>query len=175
MSTPFGAVAMLVLVSLLGVGCSDGTVDPGPPEINFGRDICIECGMIIDDPRFAASYRTVEGLERRFDDLGGLLLHGRETGELDGAEVWVSDFEREVMIAAASAFYVPTVGVTSPMGHGLLAFSDRARADQMATSLEGEVILWSVVLELPEMEGLVGHHHGSDHGDDDDGHEHPDE
>lgn len=154
----------VVVLALVAPSCAAETT-AGPPEVNYGRDICIECGMIIDDPRFAATYRTDEGAVMKFDDLGGLILHSRETGELSRADVWVSDFDLETFIQADSAFYVPTVGVASPMGHGILAFADRARAEDMASKLEGQVITWDVVVELPDIDGLVGGH-GGEHGDD---------
>lgn len=158
---PPGTVAVLVVVAVLAAACGSSEAG-GPPEINYGRDICIECGMSIDDARFAAAYRLADGTEKKFDDVGGLLIHGRETGELDDATVWVSDFDDEVLISAATAFYVPTKGVVSPMGHGILAFSDQTRADRAASDLDGEVIQWEQVLELPVNGGLVGHHHGEE-------------
>ena len=172
-------LALIILFGALGGGCGTAASADGPPEINYGRDICIECGMIIDDPRFAAAYRLEDGTERSFDDLGGLIVYGRESGEIASATVWVSDFEDEVMIEAASAFYVPTLGVASPMGHGILAFADKTRATAMADSLDGMVMTWESVMELPVMDGLVGHHHMDEKDDmsemdDMDGHEHGD-
>ena len=154
---------MIVVAGLL-IGACGATGNDGPPEINYGRDICIECGMSIDDPRFAGAYRLDDGTEKKFDDLGDLIIHGRESGELAHATVWVSDFEREVLIDAASAFYVPTLGVVSPMGHGILAFSDQSRAEVMAAEIDGEVVGWETVVELPVIEGLLGHRHDPDMG-----------
>lgn len=153
---------LLVALALVITACGGAASASGPPEINYGRDICIECGMIIDAPRFAAGYRLADGTEKTFDDLGGLIIQGREFDELQGADVWVSDFEEEVLIEAESAFYVPTMGVNSPMGHGILAFSEESRAVAVAADLGGEVIAWDVVTELPVVDGLVGHHHEMD-------------
>ncbi len=150
---------LLLTLSIAVTGCGQADTAGGLPQINYGRDICIECGMIIDDPRFAASYTLDDGTEAIFDDLGGLIVYGRESGGLVAATVWVSDFEEERMISAGSAFYVPTLGVTSPMGHGILAFSDEARAESLAAELGGEVVTWDVVVDLPVLDGLIGHHH----------------
>jgi copper chaperone NosL len=162
----------LLAIALSLSACGGEVATDGPPEINFGRDICIECGMVIDDPRFAASYRLDDGTEKAFDDLGGLIIEGRESGELDVAKVWVSDFDQEVFIDAESAHYVPTLGVASPMGHGILAFADMDRATKVAEDLGGEVIDWHTAKELPVTDGLVGHHHmdmdgGMETGDED--------
>lgn len=155
---------LVAVLSLVAAACSDPAAADDPPEITYGRDICIECGMIIGDARFAAAYRLGDGTEHTFDDLGGLILFGRETGDLDVARVWVSDFDDEVLIEAGSAYFVPTRGVVSPMGHGILAFADGERANATAAELGGEVIDWETVKVLPVTEGLVGHHHDDDHG-----------
>jgi copper chaperone NosL len=161
----FRLPAVLVMAGFVLSACASGGVG-GPPEINYGRDICIECGMIIDDPRLAAAYHLDDGSEKIFDDLGGLIVNGRESGELSEADVWVSDFDNEVLIEARSAYFVPTLGVVSPMGHGILAFSDLSRAETMASELDGEVIRWDAVVDLPVIDGLVGGHH-DEHGEHD--------
>ncbi|MEE8406592.1 MAG: nitrous oxide reductase accessory protein NosL [Acidimicrobiia bacterium] len=161
----FRLLNVLVMGGLVLAACDSGQVG-GLPEINYGRDICIECGMIVDDPRFAAAYRLDDGIEKIFDDLGGLILDGRESGDLSDAHVWVSDFDNQVLIEANSAYFVPTLGVVSPMGHGILAYSDRSRAEATATDLDGEVIRWDTVVDLPVIDGLVGGHH-DEHGEHD--------
>lgn len=141
---------MVAVLAMVVASCGGTVAAQGPPEIEWGRDVCIECGMIIDDPRFASAYVTGEGGEwRTFDDLGGLLIHGRETGELDGAHVWVSDFETEEWVEADQAHFVPTRGVASPMGYGVLAFSGEDRAAAFAYGIDGEVVDWEAVLRLP--------------------------
>lgn len=164
-------IVLVIVIGALAAACgSEGA--GGPPEINFGRDICIECGMIIDDARFAAAYRSADGTEFKFDDLGGLIIHSRENGGPEDAQVWVSDFDEKTLIEAESAHYVPTLGVASPMGHGILAFADHGRAMKTAVDLGGEVVDWPTVVDLPATEGLVGHHHvDTDDGMADDDHE----
>jgi copper chaperone NosL len=154
----FRLLTVLVVAGVVLSACDSEEV-AGPPEINYGRDICIECGMIVDDPRFAAAYRLDDGTERIFDDLGGLIVTGRESRDLSEADVWGSDFDNEVLIEANSAYFVPTLGVVSPMGHGILAFSDLSRAEATAMDLDGEVIRWDSVVDLPVIDGLVGGHH----------------
>ena len=157
----------LIVLMVVASACG-GAAATGPPEINYGRDICIECNMIISEARFASAYRLPDGTERIFDDVGGMVLHGRETGELNEATAWVHDFETEEWVEAATAFFVPTTGVTSPMGHGILAFAEQVRADDFADDVAGEVIDWTTVMALPVVDGLVGHHHGRDDGMDED-------
>jgi copper chaperone NosL len=150
----------LVLALAVVIGACATAEAAGPPDIKYGRDICTQCGMIVSEEKFAAAYTTPQGEKLTFDDTGDLLLYQRTTGHaIDPIEAWVHDFETEAWVTVADAFFVPTASVKTPMGHGLISFSDEARANAFASDVDGEVILWDVVLELPAMDGLVGHHH----------------
>lgn len=154
-------IARLVVVLSVALAACGAAKADGPPQIEYGRDVCVRCAMIIEDARFAAAYRLEDGTEKKFDDVGDLLLHGEFFGELDlaGTTVWVSDFDDATLIDASTASYVPTLAVASPMGHSILAFADRQRAEQVADEFGADVIDWETVLELPVADGLVGHHH----------------
>ena len=141
------ARSLVALVALLAVvtACGGPGSDGGPPEIHYGRDLCVQCGMIVSEPRFAAAYRLPDGTERVFDDLGGLLVYGHEHGELDEAEVWVHDVETEAWVRAPGAWFVATAARPTPMGYGILAFSDRERAERFAAQVGAEVLTWHEV------------------------------
>ncbi|HHC09133.1 MAG TPA: hypothetical protein ENK55_10525 [Actinobacteria bacterium] len=141
-----------VLVALLAVvvaACGGPGSDAGPPEIHYGRDLCVQCGMIVSEPRFAAAYRLPDGTERIFDDLGGLLIYGHEHGELDEAEVWVHDVETEAWVRASDAWFVATAARPTPMGYGILAFSDRERAETFAAEVDAPVLTWEELRTIP--------------------------
>lgn len=159
-----GSAAMTVLM-LLASACAGSAAADGPPEINYGRDLCVNCGMIISEERFAAAYRLPDGTERIFDDLGGLIRHGQETGELDVADVWVHDYETEEWVAAEDAHFIVTRSVATPMAFGIVSFGDEARAAGFAHGLDASVVSWAAVRDLPVAE-LV------DPGDDHDDHDH---
>lgn len=153
------SLACLLAAVLLATGCgsSDATA---PPDIKYGRDLCTQCGMIIMEARFATAYRSDDGTEKKFDDLGGMVLHLRATGyDPDPSNVWVHDYETEEWITAAAAHFVPTLSVATPMGHSILAFADRGVADRFASDIDADVIDWMTVLVLPDTGGLVGDHH----------------
>lgn len=155
----------VVALALIGSAC--GSSESGEPiEIDYGRDICVQCGMIISEERFAAGYTVPGDSDRIFDDIGGLILYQRETGETsDPTATWVHDYETSEWVAAADAFFVPTESTTTPMGHGIIAFADRDRAEEFATEVGGEVIGWEIVLQLPDEGGLVGDHDGAGRND----------
>ena len=144
---------------LVAAACGGSAAASGPPDIKYGRDVCVECNMIISEERHAAAYRLADGTEKLFDDVGGMVKHGREQGEFDTATAWVHDYETEEWVEVENAFFVPTLSVATPMGHGIIAFGDRDRADTFAAAVDGQVIDWSTVLELPVVDGLLGDQH----------------
>jgi copper chaperone NosL len=141
---------------VLALSACSPSVDTGEPEIRYGRDVCTQCGMIASEVKFAASYR-LDGQDFLFDDIGDLVIYAREFGvQLDPQRTWVHDFESEESLLAADAFFIPTVSVATPMGHGVIAVSDMATAERIASQLGGEVIRWDVLIALPIENGRVG-------------------
>ncbi|HSJ72312.1 MAG TPA: nitrous oxide reductase accessory protein NosL [Acidimicrobiia bacterium] len=157
----YRSVQFLVGVTVLTAGCASAE-STGPPAINYGRDICVECGMIIQDARFATAYRLPDGAEKLFDDVGDMIVHLRQSGDsVDQTTMWVHDYETEEWVSVDAAFFVPTVSVATPMGHSIIAFSDEGRASTFAGDVDGEVITWDVVMTLPSIGGLIGDHHSN--------------
>lgn len=114
-----GAVAALSLGA-----CSDkGT---GPVEVRWGKESCAYCGMIVDDPRYAAQIR---GGEKRkvwkFDDIGDAVLWLAKQSFADdpATEFWVGNSDRGGWIDAKTAWYLE--GRKSPMAHNFGAVPDQ--------------------------------------------------
>ncbi len=150
-------VAVLTMLTLSACSSSDAS---GPPEIQYGRDICVQCGMIASEAKFAAAYTLEDGTEKLFDDLGGLILTQRATKDaIDPTRTWVHDYETLEWVDVTNAYFVATLSVNTPMGHGIVAFNNEAKAEVFASDVGGEVIRWDVVFALPERDGLVGDHH----------------
>jgi len=153
--------ALLVFV-ILASACG-GTAESGPPEIVYGRGLCIECGMLITEERFSAAYRF-DGEAKRFDDIGGMLLHGTESQELTSASdnVWVHDWESRTWLSADEAWFVIAEGLVTPMGYGIVGFADRAAADTYAAEKGGAVYTWNELFDLDIEEGRLTHEHEDD-------------
>ena len=157
-------LAAMILLGLITAACGGSAVATGPPDINYGRDVCFECGMIISEERFASAYRLADGTEKIFDDVGGMLQHGHETGEIRDAEAWVHDYETEEWIRAESGYYIITQRITTPMAFGVIAFGDQARAAAFGRDVDGDVVGWDTVLELPpgDLITIGSHSHDDD-------------
>jgi len=110
-----GFGAALLATGLARCGGSGG----GPEAVRWGRENCAYCGMIIDDPRFAAEIRDPAGKLSKFDDIGcamTFLSRGGLIGNL-AASFWVgnSDAREIAWMDGRTAWYL--AGRKSPMAY----------------------------------------------------------
>jgi nitrous oxide reductase accessory protein NosL len=102
--------------------------------------------MIISEPRFAAAYYTGDGEARIFDDIGGMAIHHAEHQE-DVSRFWVHDYKTEAWIIADQSFFVMSENLQTPMGHGVVAFSDQLTAENLITDLGGMLMTFNEVMD----------------------------
>ncbi len=145
----------LILVGLLLVACSSGPDLETPPDIRYGEDSCDRCLMIINEARYAAAYVTDDGETRRFDDIGGMVAYTQEVSE-EVAVFWVHDFDTEEWLKGEAAFYVAGDQAT-PMGFGIVAFTDQDRAEAWAAKMNGVIMTFSDLLNQGEAAGSPEH------------------
>lgn len=130
----------LILALLLTTGCAaSGPV--GPPAVHFGEDECSRCRMIVGEARFCAATRLGDEV-RIYDDLGELFEQPLRPGEL----AWVHDHETEAWIEARKASYVLCEKLKTPMGYGVVAFAEPARASVFAARNAGKVLSFEQML-----------------------------
>lgn len=140
------APALVIAFALVLPACGEGEGAPAPPAIALGRDMCVECGMIISDPAFAAAYE-VDGADRIFDDIGDMVAYGLRTGELTATTpAWVHDQPTATWIEASAAWFVVDTGTATPMGHDLVAFAEYQAALSLADDHGGRLLSWDAVL-----------------------------
>lgn len=149
----------VVVVCLVAVGCAPVETGPRPPEIDYGHDVSVGCGMIISDPAFAAGSVLADGTTLKFDDVGDMLKYHFERPDQQVAVYFVHDYQGDAWLTAEEAVFVQTDSLVSPMGYGLAAFATRESAEAFAADRDGRV--WSlndVKLYVHEVA------HGSGHG-----------
>jgi len=101
--------------------------------------------MSIDDPRFAAAWRTPDGSERHFDDVGCLVNARRRDDPPAGSRYWVHDYRSESWLDAEAATYVLAPSIKTPMASGLVAFASAADATAAVPASDGP-LAWADVL-----------------------------
>lgn len=137
---------VLVLSMLLLAGCSQSV--QAAPQIEYDRDVCDQCGMIISEPRFAATYRTTEGEDKKFDEIGGMLVMADLLGHFESADFWANDYNSEEPIPVNEAFFVRGGEVTSPMDFRIVAFDTQEAAHAFSASRGGTQHTWTELTQM---------------------------
>ncbi len=140
---------LLIYLAVFLAGCARKNPANMPPKIRYGEDACDECRMIISEQRYAAAFRTVDGTERRFDDLGCLQDYLRKNNETP-VQIWVGDYHTGQWLNSDSAFYVRSPEISTPMAHGIVAFSSQTEAKSFAESHNGVEINRTALFKRPK-------------------------
>jgi copper chaperone NosL len=130
-------VILILTAAVLLSACSQKSGELQPPKINYGRDMCDRCGMIIGDARFASATLLMDGKYLKFDDLGEMLAYHRENPDVQVAAWFVHDYPSETWIRGETAFYVFNQDFQTPMGFGIAAFKEHTEAEKFAAEHKG--------------------------------------
>lgn len=120
-----------------------------PPKIRYGRDVCAECRMIIDDERFACAAVLADGHFLKFDDIGCLAAQEKELNDRM-LRAWVRDAGTGGWIEKEKALFVHSRDLVTPMGYGFAAFTASEDAAQFAQKKTGRRVTWNELLSLPQ-------------------------
>jgi copper chaperone NosL len=138
------------LAALLLLGCGGG----GPRPLVIGQDACDYCRMAITDARFGGEIVLTTGRHRTFDAIECLvsyLASGSDSAQL--ATVYVSDYEGQRLVDAATAVYLRGSSVRSPMGLELSAFAPGSDPAALVQKYGGTPMTWAeiraAVTEVP--------------------------
>jgi copper chaperone NosL len=101
--------------------------------------VCSQCNMMINEAnrKFSAFLPNVSGMgPSSYDDIGCAVASRNSecaTRQMTfDSNVVVCDYVTEEVVSAEKAFFVLTPDVRTPMGYGIVAFKDKARADTFA-------------------------------------------
>jgi len=121
------ATFLLALISLVVSGCSGK--DPEP--INYGKDNCTFCQMLITDHRFGSELITPKGKVFKFDSIECLVGYCQMPGNYDDKESAVfvtSMIEPDKLFDARTGMFVVSKEINSPMGANLAVFRSHEKA-----------------------------------------------
>jgi len=144
------SIALAAIVVALAIGAVVFALRPGKPggpeAIVWGRDTCAECKMHLSEKGFAAEAIAPSGQIAKYDDIGCLLRALAAQGD---TKAWVQDHTTSAWVEAEQAAYVRAASVKTPMGHGLVAFADKAAATAFAKEHRGQLTTWSELRRAP--------------------------
>jgi copper chaperone NosL len=130
--------ALVVFAGLAGCGRAPNG-EPQPPDILYGQDLCDACGMLIDQPQFAAATVTLDGAAYKFDGVGDMVAFHAEHPQAQVRAWFVHDYNSDAWLRAETAFFVHSDAIIGPMGHGIAAFASEAEAQRLAADLSAVV------------------------------------
>jgi len=125
--------------------------DAGPPNIRYGDSLCIECGMIISDERFATATIIIgdRGNEpMTFDDFNCQMIFESKHTDLTIVDRWSHDHTSSEWISMADAWFVKSDQLRTPMASHIASFTTKPQAETFATPIQGQVLdfktLWPI-------------------------------
>lgn len=132
-------VAMLTASVLVLTSCQTGP--PRPIEITLNEEACRQCRMAISQREFAAEVVPANDDVQFFDDIGCLVrwIRLHNPGK---AGIFVVDRISGTWLDAHIARFVRSREYPTPMGFGIVAFSDPAEAQAAARDSDGQVLSW---------------------------------
>ena len=138
-SLRFLLMAALVVLAFSCKGQNEGI---SPEPIYLGEEICSRCGMIISDVNYAAQLIEPGKGAHKFDDIGCLVEFMQESGGGEQAigKAFVMAQDKGEWLPFEDAHFVRSDKIKTPMGHGIMAFSDYSEAKSFAASVHGNIL-----------------------------------
>lgn len=136
----------LILFLLFLYGCGQ---DPQP--IEYGKDSCEYCMMLITDSKYGAELVTPKGKCFKFDSVECMVEHLLEdkSDQMENAALWINDFTKPAhFINAKSAYYLQNEKFHSPMGFNVLAVEDHKEFNKIKEEHGGVEYNWDKIVEL---------------------------
>lgn len=134
----------LFVLLLMMVTLASCTTEPEP--INFGKDICEHCKMVISDEKFGGEIITSKGKIYKFDSAECLVDYKTENNEKldnDATQFLVINFARPGdFIPAKETFYLNDKEYQSPMGANIAPFTDKMLAENNTISPDAKILTW---------------------------------
>ncbi|MBL8203453.1 MAG: nitrous oxide reductase accessory protein NosL [Blastocatellia bacterium] len=116
----------------------------GAPEIKpveiAAEDVCAHCKMAISEKQFASEFITTDGDAVKFDDIGCMQDYLKEKPDSKIAAHFFVEYDTKQWIKGNGASFVKSKEITSPMGGGIIAFQDKAKAEAAATKYKGKTL-----------------------------------
>ncbi len=136
-------ILCILAFALILSGCSHRPMNE-PPRIRYGKELCRQCQMVISDERFAAAFSDQESEFFKFDDIGCMRLY-QEKNKVIPKYAWVHDYENQAWMEVSKSVFVRSIQIMTPMGSGVIAFSNRLNAEQFANKQGGQIVAWDEV------------------------------
>jgi copper chaperone NosL len=128
-----------------------------PEPINYGRDECEFCRMLITDNKYGAELVTEKGKIYKFDSIECMVefsLVKNTLGDTNN-KLLITDFDKPGnFVDARNSVYVKNDEFRSPMGLNVTAFNGELQAQKFVSENGGEKLSWVEVIELVKQRSM---------------------
>lgn len=128
-----------------------------PEPINYGKDECEYCRMMITDKKYGSEIITVKGKIYKFDSIECLIEFSLEkniAGDVNQMFFTTNFSKPEELINAANAFYIHNDNFRSPMGLNVSAFKSESELNSFHSANGGTKLTWIDVIELVKQRSM---------------------
>jgi copper chaperone NosL len=143
-----GGANLLLLVPLLLLP----SCDTSPQPLEYGKDECAGCKMILADSHYGAELITRKGKVFKFDDVNCMLAYSSKelVGNNKECKWWIIDFKHaNQFLKADEAVYLKHDQLRSPMGSHVAAFVSQENLEVVHKELGGggKIMRWPELLK----------------------------
>jgi len=132
-------LVIFLFLIVLATACGGNAIQP--VEIADG-DMCEFCRMAVSEQRYAAEFIDKDGDAHKFDEIGCMKAYVKKHSIRD-AIYFVKDYQSRKWLQSGEAFFVHSTEFQTPMGGGIVAFSDQSAAAEAAGKYRGTTVpLW---------------------------------
>jgi copper chaperone NosL len=131
-----GLLACVLMIS----GCGKPATSP---EKIGADDTCYFCKSTITEPDFAAELITKGGSLYKFDDMACLIASTKVIGKENIKSFYVIDDSTKAWAPADQAQFVHSDKLHTPKGGGYIAFKDAAKAQDLASRFQAELLTFN--------------------------------
>jgi len=118
-----------------------------PQTINYNKDECAHCMMIITDPKFGSELVTDKGKVYKFDSIECLANYISADHDFTLETLWISDYANPNSLTdAATAFYIVSPKIKSPMSMNIGGFKKKSDMEKFFAEMGGKKMHWKDVL-----------------------------
>ena len=145
-NTQFIFILSIIIISLILGSCSKQI-----KVIDYGKDECDYCKMLIEDNRFGCVLTTGDGNQLKFDDVGCMISYALVKNTLDSAnqKFSVTVFTMpDTFVDAKKAYFIHNDNIGSPMGYNVMAFDRDDSSKEFIGENGGEEMKWDDVVNM---------------------------
>ncbi|MEZ4905535.1 MAG: nitrous oxide reductase accessory protein NosL [Spirosomataceae bacterium] len=140
-----------VLWAIIGLGSVLQDAPWNPAPINYGKDACEFCKMMIMDKKYAAEIVTDKGKAYKFDDLSCMVKYMKvnKLNEANFSFFVVNDYSKPgELIDVKTATFLGSKDLRSPMRGDVAAFADKSVAEATKSRFsDAKILTWKEVFE----------------------------